>query len=86
MCGIATDNKYKSGDIVLGGPIKGSYAIINDTDRIYDYVSDFGMRVEDPCQAVDNKLTINVNPRNTTFKDLKYHSGTDSHFWLPKVC
>ena len=40
------------------------------------------MYVEDPCQPVDNKLNINLSPTNTTVKDLKYHDGTDSQFWL----
>ena len=40
------------------------------------------MYVEDPCQPVDNKLNINLSPTNTTVKDLKYHNGTDSQFWL----
>ena len=75
-----------SGWIILGGPIKGSYYIKNGEDRAQDYVSDFGMRVEDPCQAVDNKLNINLNPTSTTVKDLKYHNGADSHYWLSKVC
>jgi len=44
------------------------------------------MRVGDPCQIIDDTLTINLNPRNTTSKDLRYHDGTDSHFWLPNVC
>ena len=34
---------------MVGGPIKGSYAIKNGEDPINDYISDFGMRVEDPC-------------------------------------
>ena len=72
--------------IFVGGPIKGSYAIKSNEDRVYDYISHFGMRVGDPCQIVDNKLNINLNPRNTTTKDLRYHDGTDSHFWLPSVC
>jgi len=44
------------------------------------------MIIEDPCQAFDNKLNINLDPSNKTVKDLKYHLGTDSQFWLPKVC
>jgi len=68
----------------LGGPIKGSYAIIDEAGRgeRYDYISDFGMRVEDPCKAIENTLNINLTPHNTTTKDLKYHQGTDSKFWL----
>lgn len=84
MCGTETENS--SAWISVGGPIKGSYALKNGEDKLYDYSSDFGVRVGDPCQAVDNKLNINLNPRNMTVKDLKYHEGTDSQFWLPTVC
>ena len=66
--------------------MKGSYVVKNGTDRLYDYISDFGFYVEDPCQAFDNKLTINLNPTNRTVKDLRYHEGTDSQFWLANVC
>ena len=72
--------------IIVGGPIKGSYAVKNGQDKVYDYISDFGVRVEDPCQAVDDKLNINLSPSYTTVKDLKYHNGTDSHFWLRNTC
>ena len=44
------------------------------------------MRVEDPCQAFDNKLNINLDPSNTTVKDLKFHKGADSEFWLTNIC
>ena len=84
MFGIETDTS--SGWIPVGGPLKGAYAIKNGTDNSYDFISDFGLRVGDPCQAVDNKLSINLDPTSTTVKDLKYHSGTDSQFWLPIVC
>ena len=84
LCGIRTENFSEW--ISVGGPIKGSYAIKNGEDQDYDYISDFGMRVEDPCQAVDDKLNIKLTPSYTTVKDLKYHNGTDSQFWLPKVC
>ena len=84
VCGIETDES--SGWISMGGPIKGSYAIKNGEDRFNDYISDFGMRVKDPCQATDNKLNINLSPRNTTVKDLRYHEGTNSSFWLRSVC
>ena len=84
MCGIETDES--SGWISLGGPIKGSYALKNGEDRANDYISDFGMRVEDPCQAVDNNVKIYLTPTSTTVKDLKYHDGTDSKFWIRKVC
>ena len=40
------------------------------------------MYVEDPCQPVDNKHNIHLSPTYTTVKDLKYHNGTDSEFWL----
>jgi len=70
----------------VGGPIKGSYIIKSNEDILYDYISHFGMRVGDPCQIIDDNVKINLNPRNTTTKDLKYHDGTDSHFWLPNVC
>ena len=84
VCGNSSD--ISSDWIFVGGPIKGSYAIKSNEDRVHDYISHFGMRVGDPCQIVDNKLNINLNPRNTTTKDLRYHDGTDSHFWLPSVC
>jgi hypothetical protein len=80
ICGIQTYDA--SGWIEVGGPIKGSYAVRNHTDWLYDCITDFGIRVEDPCQAIDNDLKINLNPRNATVKDLKYHLGTDSRFWL----
>ena len=67
------------------GPIKGSYLVKVGEDN-YDYISDFGLFVQDPCQAFDNKQSINLNPTKRTVKDLKYHDGTDSEFWLPKVC
>ena len=82
--GIKTDNS--TGWLSVGGPIKGSYATKLGEHIFYDYISDFGLRVGDPCQAVDNKLNIDLNPRHTTVKDMKYHEGTDSQFWLPKVC
>ena len=84
VCG--TETETSSGWLPVGGPIKGSYVVKNGTDDIYDYISDFGMQVQDPCKAFDNKLNIFLNPTNRTFKDLKYHDGTDSQFWLPKVC
>jgi len=51
-----------SGWIFIGGPIKGSYVVKNGLDAVYDYISDFGVIVEDPCQAVDNTLNINMDP------------------------
>jgi hypothetical protein len=73
----------------MGGPIKGSYAIkyIPYLEDLYqDYISDFGVYVEDPCQAIDNKRKITLTPGYTTSRDLKYHEGTNSTFWLRKVC
>ena len=84
VCGIETE--ITSDWISLVGPIKGSYAIKSGLDNDYDCISNFGMRVEDPCQAADSKRNINFSPSNTTVKDIKYHLGTDSQFWLPKVC
>ena len=84
ICGKKTE---RSSDWTsLGGPVKGSYVVKNGSDDYYDYVSDFGMYVEDPCQAVDDKLNINLDPRNRIVKDLKYHNGTDSEFWLLNEC
>ena len=53
MCGLETEKS--SGWFSIRGPIKGSFAFVNNTaDAFYDYVTEFGMRVDDPCQAVDN--------------------------------
>ena len=68
MCGTKTETS--SGWIHVGGPIKGSYAVKNGTDDQRDYISDFGFYVEDPCQAFNNNLNINLNPTNRTIKDL----------------
>ena len=85
VCGIQSE--MQSEWVSVGGPIKGSYALLyQKNSKVYDYIQDFGMRVEDPCQAIDNKLSINMTPSYTTVKDLKYHKGTDSQFWLAKVC
>ena len=84
VCG--TETETSSGWIPVGGPMKGSFVVKNGEDRRYDYISDFGFYVEDPCQAFDNKLNINLNPSNRTVKDLKYHDGTDSPFWLTNIC
>ena len=71
----------------VGGPIKGFYVIKNGESYLEDFISDFGVYVEDPCQAVDNiTQQISLNPKQTSIKDLKYHAGTDSPFWLAKVC
>ena len=84
MCGVETETS--SGQITVGGPIKGSFVVKNGEDRFYDYISDFGVYVEDPCLVVDNSQNIYLDPTNMTVKDLKYHDGTDSQFWLPNVC
>ena len=68
------------------GPLKGAYVVKDGFDIYFDYISDFGVYVDDPCQAVDNKVNIILDPTNKTVKDLKYHLGTDSHFWLPNLC
>jgi len=60
VCG--TDRETSSEWIAIGGPIKGAYLVKNDEDDYYDYISDFGFYVEDPCQASDNKLNINLDP------------------------
>jgi len=80
------DTEISSGWISVGGPIKGAYVVKNGTDSLYDYISDFGVRVEDPCQAKDNARNINLTPGYSTVKDLKYQNGTDSQFWLPNLC
>ena len=82
MFGVESDTSTSTKWTSVGGPIKGSYAVVNGQDPINDYISDLGFRVEDPCQAVDNNLNINLSPSYTTVKDLKYHDGTDSKFWL----
>ena len=84
VCG--TETETSSGWIPIGGPIKGSYAVKNGQDKRNEYISNFGFYVEDPCQAFDNKLNINLNPTKRTVKDLRYHQGTDSQFWLANVC
>ena len=52
VCGKETDTF--SGWMPVGGPIKGFYIVKNGEDKYYDYISDFGVYVEDPCQAVDD--------------------------------
>ena len=85
VCG--TDTGTSSGWLPVGGPIKGFYIVKNGEDLDYDYISDFGVYVEDPCQAVDNTTQkIGLNPTHTSIKDLRYHAGTNSPFWLAKVC
>ena len=86
-CGFETGTSSEW--IFMGGPIKGSYVIKYSPilpDTLQDYISNFGVYVEDPCQAIDNKSKINLTPGYTTSRDLKYHEGTDSTFWLRTVC
>ena len=52
VCGTETDTS--TGWISVGGPIKGSYVVKDGQNSIYDFISDFGFYVEDPCQAFDN--------------------------------
>jgi len=84
VCG--TETETSSGWIPVSGPIKGSYVLKNGADDRYDYVSDFGFYVEDPCQVFDNKMNIYSSFYYKTVKDLKYHDGTDSQFWLTNIC
>ena len=84
MCGTATSTA--SGWISIGGPIKGAYVVKSGSDIVHDYISDFGVYVDDACQAVDNKANILMSPTHKTVKDFKYHSGTDSQFWLSNLC
>ena len=51
-----------SGWMPVGGPIKGFYIVKNGEDAAYDYISDFGVYVEDPCQAVDDQMNIKSDP------------------------
>jgi len=76
VCGMETTKSSEW--ISLGGPIKGAYVVKNHTDGRYDYISDFGVRVEDPCQAKDNARNMKLTPGYSTVKDLKYQTGTDS--------
>ena len=84
VCGTQGDSSSEW--IFVGGPIKGSYVVKDGEDLRNDFITDFGVYVEDPCQAADNKRSINLNPASTTVKDLKHHNGTESQFWLPNVC
>ena len=69
------------------GPIKGSYIVKMHEDRTYDYIGDFGLYLEDPCQAIDNTTqSISLDSTHTSVKDLRYHDGTYSSFWLANVC
>ena len=59
VCGTKTDTS--SGWMLIVGPIKGFYIIKNAVDNAQDYISDFGVYVDDPCQAVDDKHNIFLN-------------------------
>jgi len=84
VCGNEAGNSF--GWIPIGGPIKGSYAVKDGEDGLNDYISDFGLFVEDPCQAVDNIKNIDLSPTQMSVKDLKFHECTNSTFWLTKIC
>ena len=60
MSGRETDTS--SGWMPIGGSIKGFFIVKNGQYEAYDYISDFGVFVEDPCQAVDDEKNINSNP------------------------
>ena len=60
VCGTKTETS--SGWMLVGGPIKGSYIVKVEEDNLNDYISDFGVYVEDPCQAVDDKVNIISDP------------------------
>jgi len=47
VCGTKTNESTEWIPIV--GPIKGSYVVKNGQDYEYDYISDFGLQVQDPC-------------------------------------
>jgi hypothetical protein len=71
VCGRETDEK--STWLTIGGPLKGAYAVIDFNHLFIEFVSDFGIRVDDPCKAHDDTENIYLNPEQTTFKDLKFH-------------
>ena len=66
--------------ISIGGPVKGSYMVREGKDS----VTDWGLRVDDPCKAVDNLELISMKTGHTAYRDLRYHDGTNSTFWLQK--
>lgn len=84
VCG--TDGQDASPWISLGGPVKGSYLIVDGKDAGSEYVSDFGLRVDDPCKAHDDAKNIIFTADKTIAKDLKFHEGTDSDYWLRHEC
>ena len=40
--------------------------------------------MDDPCKAVDNLSRISMKTGHTSYRDLRYHDGTNSTFWLQK--
>ena len=72
VCGTK-NNEHESTWLTIGGPLKGNYAVINFTDTATEYVSDYGMRVDDPCKAHDDTKYIYLTSDQTTVKDLKFH-------------
>jgi len=64
--------------ISIGGPVKGSYMVREGKDL----VTDWGLRVDDPCKAVDNLERISMKISHTAYRDLRYHDGTNSTYWL----
>ena len=45
-------------------------------------MSEWGVQVDDPCKAEDTRIAINITRGQQAERDLKYHSGTDSDYWL----
>jgi len=84
VCGTKTEEK--SAWLTIGGPLKGSYAVIDFTDYYQQYVSDFGIRADDPCRAHDDTELIDLTPEKTAVKDLKFYEGIDSELWLRHEC
>ena len=42
--------------------------------------------MDDPCKAHDDSKNIFFSAEKTTVKDLKFHEGTDSNYWLKHEC
>ena len=40
--------------------------------------------MDDPCKAVDNLERISMKTGHTFDRDLRYHEGTNSTYWLQK--
>ena len=66
--------------ISIGGPVKGSIWASNGSTGFRT----LGLRVDDPCKAVDNLERISMKTSHTAYRDLRYHDGTNSTFWLQK--